>query len=148
MKTTMQYIMIISLLVLSGTMQAGAVDYKNHYKGKCTRNNVQGTEYRIQTVGAPMTPSATFQSTSAYSGKWNQDAQQSMLNSDGSVNTDAYMGNTSSAKVGPRRIDAIGNPEEDEDDPGNVPIGDGLLIMLLMAAAYAGFVMRARRLKA
>ena len=78
-------------LVLGLAMTMQAVDYKNVYK-----HSVVSHQYSDNGIEAA-TPSTGFRSTSAYSGQWNQDAQQSLLNTDGSVNTEAYMG-------GPRRV--------------------------------------------
>ena len=142
-KNMLRNMMIVVLLVLAGAMQATAVNYKNTYRG------VQSTQYGVQsTVGYQQSaagiqttaPSATFQSTSSYSGQWNQDAQQSMLNADGTVNADAYgVGRTN---VGPRRSGTgsdvnPGTPDEEEEKEGEQqPIGDALLPLLLMATAY------------
>lgn len=107
-------------------MLAAAVEYKSTYRGA-----VQPT-FGIATTATA--PSATFQSTSAYSSQWTAE-QSTMLNSDGSVNSGAYL------TSGPNRAkkDEIlpPNPEIDPNDPGNVPLGEGLWLLVLLAAGYA-----------
>ena len=130
--------MIVVLLALASAMQATAVNYKNTYNG------VRNTEYRVQAVSSvsATTPSTGFQSTSAYSGQWNQDAQQSTLNADGTVNADAY--GVGRSYVGPRRSGTNpGTPDDDEDPGEQQPIGDGLLALMLCACAY--LIVRATR---
>ena len=128
MKTTLKNMLIIVLLVLSGTMQAAAVEYKTNYRG------VHQPEYQEQTVSTAA-PTATFQSTSAYSSQWNQDEQQSMLNADGTVNNDAYMSENhlpgrSVRKTGP------GTPGGTLDPNAQQPLGDVMWPLMLCACAY------------
>ena len=134
MKTTLKNMLIIVLLVLSGTMQAAAVEYKNNYRG------VHQPEYQKQTVSTAA-PTATFQSTSMYSGQWNQDEQQSMLNADGSVNGEAYISENHlpgrSVRKGP------GTPGGTLDPNAQQPLGDGLMALMLCACAY--LIVRATR---
>ena len=130
-----RYIAIVAILTmvllpaLMGAAQAGAVEYKSTYRG------VQAQPvYGIATTAAA--PTATFQSTSSYSGQWNSDPSSSLLNNDGSVNSGAYM------TSGPNRAkkdDPVlpPNPDVDDDDSGNVPLGEGMLALLLMAGGYA-----------
>ncbi len=132
MKTTLKYVLIIVLLVLSGTMQATAVNYQNSYRG------VYKQEYQVRSVSATA-PTATFQSTSAYSSQWNQDEQQSMLNADGTVNNDAYMSALPSNSI--RR--APGSPTGELDPNAQQPLGDALLPLMLLACAY--LIVRATR---
>lgn len=129
----------ICLVVLISTVQAWAVEYKANYRG------AQSAENRSQSLESQRTsaPSVAFQSTSAYSGQWNQDAQQSMLNADGSMNTDAYM------VSGPRRAPGDG-PGSSPGTPGGTldpnaqqPLGDGLMALMLCACAY--LIVRATR---
>lgn len=133
--------MIVVLLALVSAMQATAVNYKNTYNG------VRNTEYRVQTVSSvsATTPSTGFQSTSAYSGQWNQDVQQSTLNVDGTVNADAY--GVGRSYVGPRRSGTNpGTPDDDEEKEGEQqPIGDGLLALMLCACVYAVYTVARRR---
>ena len=139
MKTTLKYMLIIVLLVLSGTMQAAAVEYKNNYRG------VHKPDYQVQAVST-VAPTATFQSTSAYSGQLSGETQ-SMLNSDGSVNGDAYMGSLpgrSIRKGGTNSSTNPGTPGDDEEEEGEQqPLGDGLMALMLCACAY--LIVRATR---
>ena len=144
---------VVAMLLIAGNAQA--VDFKNTYQGMEQKTNPM--EYRVATTATA--PSAYFQSTSVYSGQWNQDAQQSMLNADGTVNSDAYGVGQSTVISRPRRVDANGdgiddetglpvNPIIDKDDEGNVPLGDGLLVLMALAMAYAGTrIWRARRMR-
>lgn len=125
MRTTLKNMLIIVLLVLSGTMQAVAVNYKNNYHG------VYKQEYQVRSVSATA-PTTTFQSTSAYSSQWNQDEQQSMLNADGTVNNEAYM----SALPGNSIRRAPGTPGGTLDPNAQQPLGDALLPLMLLALAY------------
>ena len=139
MKTTKQnkmnhWTLIVGLFLLLSAVQVQAVEYKNTYGG-----NYRPVRSSYQTT----VPSVSFQSTSMYSDQWGT-AGVSMLNADGSVNTEAYMGGTGPAKVGPRRDPAAPNPEEDEkNDEGNVPIGDGLWVLMVLAVGY--LIIRAHR---
>lgn len=132
MKTTLKNMvatLIIALLpALTGAAQAGAVEYKNNYR------DVHQPVYQVQAVSTAA-PTATFQSTSAYSGKWNQDDRQSMLNEDGSMNTEVYMSSS------PRR--APGTPGGELDPNAQQPLGDGLMTLMLCACAY--LIVRATR---
>ena len=134
MKTTLKYMLIIVLLVLSGTMQAAAVEYKNNYRG------VHKPDYQVQTVSTAA-PAATFQSTSAYSDSFEEQSQP-MLNADGTVNAGAYGVGQSNAP-GRHIRTATPNPDVDPNDPGNVPLGDGLIALMLCACAY--LIVRATR---
>lgn len=138
MKTKVMKIMsyrlwAIGLIVLL-PMLVNAVEYKSTYRG------TSKPTFGIATTATA--PTATFQSTSAYSSQWQNTQTQSMLNSDGSVNSSAYL--TSALTSGPHRAkkDEIPNPEiDDGNDPGNVPLGDGLFLLALLAAGY-GIVRR------
>ena len=110
---------IMCLLVLTGTMQMHAIDYTPYKPGA----------YQEQTF-----PVATFQSTSAYATEnWSQ-SPTPMLNADGSVSAGAYMGGENNA---PRRAPGTpgGNLNPDDQQTG-VPIGNALLPLLLMMAAF------------
>lgn len=139
MKTTLKNtvaILIMALLpALLGAAQAGAVEYKTRYRG------VQSSEYRSQSLESQRTsaPSVAFQSTSAYSGLWNQDDRLSMLNEDGSVNTEVYMSS------GPRRapVTGPGTPGGQLNPSTQQPLGDGLMALMLCACAY--LIVRATR---
>lgn len=134
MKTTLKYMLIIVLLVLSGTMQAAAVEYKNNYRG------VHKPDYQAQAVSTAA-PTATFQSTSAYSSQWNQDEQQSMLNADGSVNGEAYISENHLPGRSVRKTP--GTPGGELDPNKQQPLGDGLMALMLCACAY--LIVRATR---
>lgn len=119
---------MVLLPALTGAATLGAVEYKSTYRG------VQAKPvYGIATTAT--TPNAAFRSTSAYSTQWNDEPSSSLLNSDGSVNSGAYM------TSGPNRAkkDEVlpPNPDVDDDDSGNVPLGDGLLLLLALALVYA-----------
>lgn len=128
MRNSIVILTVILLPALIGAAQAGAVEYKSTYRG------VQAQPvYGIATTAAA--PTATFQSTSSYSGQWNSDPSSSLLNNDGSVNSGAYM------TSGPNRAkkDEVlpPNPDVDDDDSGNVPLGEGMLALMFLACAYA-----------
>ena len=134
--------LVMVLAMLTSIAQASTPSYLNTYKPDYQQQavgRVQRTEYRIQTTATA--PTVGFQSTSAYSGQWNQDAQQSMLNTDGTVNAEAY--GVGTYRPGMRKAtkedEDIPNPPdpEEEGDEGNVPIGDGLLVLLALAMGYA-----------
>jgi hypothetical protein len=137
-------VMILAFLpALLSAAQAQAVDYKSTYKGVRYEQPYQQVEYKVATTATA--PMAGFQSTSAYSGQFSNE-QQSMLNSDGTVNNEAYMG----APKHPgsiRRDPTAPNPEVDEkDDDGNTPIGDAVWPLMLLLCAYAGYKkVRARK---
>jgi hypothetical protein len=147
MKTNMLRNMIIMMIVLLpalvGVVQVYAVTYK-----PCQPRERRVIAPAVTPMAVSSTPGATFQSTSVYSGQWNQDAQQSTLNADGTVNEEAY--GVGRRNVGPRKTE-INNPVVDEeDDEGNVPIGDAMLPLLLFACAYLCgrvFLKRKRALK-
>ena len=136
MKTTLKNMLIIVLLVLSGTMQAAAVEYKNYYRG------VHQPEYQEQTVSTAA-PAATFQSTSAYSSQWTQSDPQSMLNSDGTVNGDAYMSENHLPGRSVRKNP--GTPGGTLDPNAQQPLGDALLPLMLLACAFAIYKVSRRR---
>lgn len=142
MRYSMNSIVLVGLLLV-GAVQAEAVEYKSTYKG--SQRGIQTTtmmERGVQTAA----PSAVFQSTSAFSGQLQEVSTTPMLNTDGTVNADAYgVGQTSaSGRPGHIRRDP-NNPviDDEEEDPGN-PVGDGLWALLLMAGAYVA-VRTARR---
>ena len=135
-------VMILAFLpALLSAAQAQAVDYKGTYKG--TMYNVQSTA----SYGASA-PTMGFRSTSAYSGQFSN-GEQSMLNADGTVNVEAY-GVGSRHHLGSiRRTEAnITNPPDpdDNDDLGNVPLGDVVWPLMMLLCAYAGYKkVRARK---
>lgn len=141
MKNTVAIIMLVLLPALTGVAQAGAVEYRNSYQQSAV--SYQPSGFGIATTATA--PTATFQSTSAYSGQWEQEAQQSMLNNDGTVNSEVY-GIGRKEVSGPRRVTP--NPDVDPNDPGNVPLGDVLLPLTLLACAYAIYKVARRRKEA
>ena len=148
MKTIMRntkLVMILAFLpALLSAAQAQAVDYKSTYKGTQYEQPRQYVEYKVATTAT--TPAVGFQSTSAYSGQFSN-GQQSMLNSDGTVNGDAYMGSLpgrSIRKSGTGSSDQPGTPDEGEEEDGEQqPLGDGLMALMLCACAY--LIVRAMR---
>ena len=146
MKTTSIKVMgyrlwVMGVLVLLSIGQANAVDYQNRYKGQ--NAGVQSTAFQSMA----MAPTAGFQSTSAYSRQWNGESTTPMLNSDGSVNAEAYMGGPDNAP-GMRKAPGggPGTPGGDLDPNAQQPIGDALLPLLLMAVAFV--LARSRRIRA
>ena len=115
-------------LLLMGTVQTQAVEYKSTYKG----GHPQPVYVSPTTLNAP---TATFQSTSSMPVA--SVTASSLLNEDGTVNDEAY---GVGRKPGLRRDPVApppnpGDPDEEEDD-GNTPLGDGLWVLLLMAGGY------------
>lgn len=154
MRTTMRYIvekgyrliaigLLAVLPALMGAWQAQAVTYKNSYNGGISH---QPSSINYQAPAAI----TSFQSTSAYSGQWN--GQTSMLNADGSVNSEAYMGQSNGPLKAPGGGsgpggNGPGTPGGDLDPTTQQPLGDAVLPLLLMALAYAlhSLVLRRRR---
>jgi len=136
MKTIMRntkLVMILAFLpALLSAAQAQAVDYKSTYKGVRYEQPRQYVEYKVATTATA--PAVGFQSTSAYSGQFGTE-EQPMLNSDGTVNEEAYMG----APKHPGRIrrDGPGTPGGTLDPNAQQPLGDALLPMMLLLCAYA-----------
>lgn len=121
-------VMMAILLALGGTAQA--VSYNGTYKGR----SQQPTYMAPATATAPV---ATFQSTSAMPVMMS--TANTLLNEDGTVNAEAY---GVGQRPGLRKTTGTQTPnpgtEEDEEggDDGNVPLGDGLWVLLLLAGAY------------
>lgn len=125
--------MMAVLPALMGAWQTQAVTYKNMYRG--VSHQMSGYSGQVSV------PTVSFQSTSAYSGNWSQ-PEVSTINADGTVNEGAYM---AQHKAPGMRKDAIGNPdEEDEDDKPN-PIGDAVIPLMLIACAYAIYMVYRRK---
>ncbi len=125
--TTMKHIVYIlstACLLVLGTTQAQAVDYKPYTSTSCVN----------QCYDAAVAPTIGFSSTSAYAtDDWNKSSTP-MLNADGSVSAGAYMGGPHKAGPGTPPIDVgTGNEEEDANQQ---PLGDAILPLLLMAAAF------------
>ena len=147
MKTIMRntkLVMILAFLpALLSAAQAQAVDYKSTYKGVRYEQPYQHAEYKVASTASA--PTMGFQSTSVYSSQFGN-GEQSMLNSDGSVNGDAYMGSLpgrSIRKSGNGSSVNPGTPDEEEEEGEQQPLGDGLMALMLCACAY--LVVRATR---
>lgn len=145
MKTTLKNIVAILIMALLpallGAAQAGAVNYRNSYQQSAI--SYQSSGFGIATTATA--PTATFQSTSAYSDQWTE--QSSMLNSDGSVNSGAYMtSGPNRAKMG--GPSGPGTPTDPLDPTTQQPLGDGLWALMLCACAYAIYMVSRRRKKA
>lgn len=125
-------VLTVMVLLFMVPAIAGAVDYKTKYNG------IQNTGYEVQTISSEA-PATTFQSTSVYSGQWSQDAQPSILNADGSVNTDTYLSGPASA---PRRSNTPPPPGQQEDKD-RLPVGDAPWVwMAVLAAGYCAASIR------
>lgn len=145
MKKSIAIVSIILMTILPalmGAAQAKAVQYKSTYRGVRTQ-----PVYGIATTAA--TPGTSFQSTSAYSGQWSNETSEALLNNDGSVNSGAYLSS------GPNRarndvtppLPPNPNPTTDPNDTGNVPLGEGILALLMMAGSYAVARKKSERIK-
>ena len=126
--TTMKqivYILSIACLLVLSTTQAQAVDYKPYTSTSCVN----------QRYDAAVTPTIGFSSTSAYATDDWTNPTTPMLNADGSVSAGAYMGEQ--VISGPHKAPGTpsGNLNPDDQQTG-VPLGDALLPLLLMAAAF------------
>lgn len=89
-------------------------------------------------------PSVVFQSTSTMMGSGSTYSANPTINTDG---TAYYNG---AAASGPRRVkmdDPVTppNPETDDDDKDNTPLGDAVLPLLLCALAFCGVVYLRRK---
>ena len=118
MRNTKLVMILAFLPALLSAAQAQAVDYKSTYKGTQYEQPRQYVEYKVATTASA--PTMGFQSTSAYSGQFSN-GEQSMLNSDGTVNGDAYMGSLpgrSIRKSGTGSSDQPGTPDEGEEEEG------------------------------
>lgn len=124
--TTMKhivYILSIACLLVLGTTQAQAVDYKPYTSTSCVN----------QCYDAAAAPTIGFTSTSAYAtDDWNKSTTP-MLNADGSVSAGAYMGEqvVSGPHKGPTGTGTPGGNLNNQQ-----PLSDALLPLLLMAAAF------------
>jgi hypothetical protein len=135
--------MIVLLPALVNAEQLYAVNYKNTYKG------VQNTGYRVQSTvgyqpsevsGQVVAPSMGFQSTSTMPVQWQQEAQEPIINADGTMNTEAYGLGTQNTPVMRR---APGTPGENLDPNAQQPLGDVMWPLMVLACAY--LIVRATR---
>ena len=134
MKTALRntkLVMILAFLpALLSAAQAQAVDYKSTYKGVRYEQPRQYMEYKVATTATA--PAVGFQSTSAYSSQFGS-GEQSMLNSDGTVNDEAYGVGQNEPSGHHGHIRKINNPGDDVENP----LGDGWLPLMLLLCAYA-----------
>lgn len=124
----MRYILMVLMLALIG-VQANAVEYPVYQP---SGRQVAGPAFTPATA-----PHATFQSTSTMSAGSGSSTFCSTLNADGTVNEEAY--GVGRRNVGPRKTESnINNPGDPDDnvDPGNDPLGDAVLPLMLLACAY------------
>ena len=146
MKTIMRstkFGMILAFLpALLSAAQVQAVDYKSTYKGVQYEQPRQHVEYKVASTASA--PTVGFQSTSAYSGQFGN-GEQSMLNSDGTVNNAAY-GVGLSHHPGSIRREGVGDPsggidppDEDDETENGEPLGDVVWPLMLLLCAYAGY---------
>jgi len=130
LRKTVAILMLLLLPVLFGTVQAGAVEYRNSYQ----HSVVCGQHSVVSTHPSVTVPQTMFRSTSIYPEQWSKQ-RTSLVNDDGSVNQEAYM----PGSIGPRK-NATGNPgtpgDEDEEEEEQQPLGDALLPLTLLACAY------------
>lgn len=146
MKTTMKIKVMGYRLWVTGMIAllpalAAAVEYKSTYGGGYSQ-----PAYGIAVTATA--PSATFQSTSAFSNQWAVKGDvQSMLNADGSIASDGTASAPYSSHVrkgGPGGgASGPGTPGGDLDPTTQQPVGDALLPLLVMALGY--FAIRRRR---
>ncbi len=140
MKTALRntkLVMILAFLpALLSAAQAQAVDYKNNYQPSGISIHPSAAS------GQVATPATTFHSTSAYSGQWEEQGSMTpMLNSDGTVNNEAYGVGQNEPSGHHGRVRRVNNPEDDEENP----LGDGWLPLMLLLCAYAIYKVRARK---
>ena len=140
-------VMILAFLpALLSAAQAQAVDYKSTYKGVRYEQPYQHAEYKVASTASA--PTMGFQSTSAYSSQFGSE-EQPMLNSDGTVNDEAY---TTTSRVGHlgsiRREEResgeanTGTPDKEGDKQ---PLGDVVWPLMLLLGAYAVYKFRSRK---
>ena len=140
-------VMILAFLpALLSAAQAQAVDYKSTYKGVRYEQPYQHAEYKVAATATA--PTMGFQSTSAYSSQLSTE-EQPMLNSDGTVNDEAY---TTTSRVGHlgsiRREEResgeanTGTPDKEGDKQ---PLGDVVWPLMLLLGAYAVYKFRSRK---
>ncbi len=117
-----RYMICIVVALIACVAQVNAVNYNGTYRGR-------SSQPAYMAPATATAPTVDFQSTSAMPVMM---STESILNEDGTVNAEAY-------GVGQRNSPAqrrIGNPIVNPNDPGNVPLGDGLWVLMLLAGAY------------
>lgn len=128
----------MACLLALGAMQASAVTYKNCY------SRTEQTHYMAQQ--APYTSEATFRSTSSMVLTGSAYSSNPTLNDNGMATYD-------SPSRGPRRMkmdgddDVVDEPTVIETPTGKQPLGDAVVPLMLLALAYAGYKVLARRKK-
>ena len=138
MKTALRntkLVMILAFLpALLSAAQAQAVDYKNSYQPSGISIHPSAAS------GQVATPAATFHSTSAYSGQWEEQGSMTpMLNSDGTVNNEAYgVGARHPGRILRTEGGGITPPDGDDDDEkeNGTPLGDVVWPLMLLLCAY------------
>lgn len=137
MKTALRNTKLVMILAFLPALLSAAQAQAVTYKGQSDK--VQSTMYPVQrssSFGETMAPAATFHSTSAYSGQWEEQGSMTpMLNSDGTVNNEAYGVGQNEPSGHHGRVRRVNNPEDDEENP----LGDGWLPLMLLLCAYAGY---------
>lgn len=154
MRTLLIILAVTFMPVLSSIAQAKATTYQNTYKPAYHQS-----VYSMPAItSSPTAPSVVFNSTSTYS--MQEVEQQSILNEDGTINERNYVRGSR-----PRRI---GSPDDDDEpDEGegggsnnsgqggdnnwngsDVPLGDTLIPLFLLALAYAIYKVSRRRKEA
>ena len=142
---TIRVMMMAVLLVLLGTMQAAAVEYKNSYQRQGIMNS---HSQPVSPTRAAMMPNAAFRSTSTMSFTTGTEAENT-LNANGTVNAGAYGIGKNNVSGGPRKNTGINTPgDEGDDDENGTPIGDAVLPLLLLAGAYLSVRVFLRRKRA
>ena len=150
MKTALRntkLVMILAFLpALLSAAQVQAVDYKSTYKRTQYEQPRQYVEYKVATTATA--PAVGFQSTSVYSGQFGTE-DQPMLNSDGTVNNEAYgVGARHPGRILRTEGGGITPPDGDDDDEkeNGTPLGDVVWPLMLLLCAYAGYKkVRARK---
>jgi hypothetical protein len=138
----MRYILMVLMLALIG-VQANAVEYPVYQP---SGRQVAGPAFTPATA-----PNSTFQSTSTMSAGSGSSTFCSTLNADGTVNAGAYGIGKNNALGRQRRVDS-NNDDDDEEEgeetgnagtPGQtvdpkdqLPLGDAVLPLMLLACAY------------
>lgn len=89
-------------------------------------------------------PNSAFQSTSTMMGSGSSLSSNPTINENGTASAPSYA--PAKAGSGSRKAGSLpGKPGKEDGDDGNTPIGDALLPLLLMSAAFGGVVYLRRR---
>ena len=140
MKTALRntkLVMILAFLpALLSAAQVQAVDYKSTYKGTQYEQPRQYVEYKVATTATA--PAVGFQSTSVYSSQFGN-GEQSMLNSDGTVNNEAYgVGARHPGRILRTEGGGITPPDGGDDDEkeNGTPLGEAVWPLMALVGAY------------